>query len=90
MHLTQAINRACQINGEGLATICGDRRHTWLECRERVAKMAGAMRKLGICDGERAGILSMNSDRYYELYVAMPWAGAAFVPINARDWVVRS
>ena len=84
MHLTQAIKRACQINGDGLATVCGDRRRTWHECRDRVTKLAGAMRSLGICDGERAGILSMNSDRYLELYIALPWAAAAFVPINAR------
>jgi long-chain acyl-CoA synthetase len=84
MHLTQAIKRACQINGNGLATICGDRRRTWLECKDRVAKMAGALRKLGICDGERAGILSLNSDRYFEAYIALPWAAAAFVPINGR------
>ena len=84
MHLTQAIKRACQVNGNGLATINGDRRHTWLECRDRVAKLAGALRKLGICDGERAGILSLNSDRYFEAYLALPWAAAAFVPINGR------
>ena len=35
-------------------------------------------------EGERVAILALNSDRYYEYYFAVPWAGAVFVPINTR------
>ena len=29
-------------------------------------------------------ILALNSDRYFELMYAIPWIGAAMVPINTR------
>jgi long-chain acyl-CoA synthetase len=35
-------------------------------------------------EGDRVAILALNSDRYYEYYFAVPWAGAVFVPINTR------
>jgi hypothetical protein len=34
--------------------------------------------------GDRVAILALNSDRYLETYVAVPWAGAAVVPLNIR------
>ena len=84
MYLTQALKRVMQLEGRNVATICGDRVHSWNECGERVARLAGALRKLGIGDGERAAVLALNSDRYYEYFYAVPWAGGVFVPINIR------
>ena len=46
--------------------------------------MLGRLRALGVGTGDRVAILSLNSDRYYEYYFAVPWAGAVFVPINTR------
>ena len=34
--------------------------------------------------GERVAILALNSDRYFELLYAIPWIGAAMVPLNTR------
>jgi len=34
--------------------------------------------------GDRVGILSLNSDRYVEFFMAVPWAGAAVNPVNTR------
>lgn len=42
-----------------------------------LAQLAGALRTLGLSEGGRVGvILAVNSDRYLELYYAIPWAGA--------------
>ena len=84
MYLTQALKRTVQLEGRNTATICGDRVRSWNECGERVAKMAGALRKMGITDGERVAVLALNSDRYFEYFYAVPWAGGVFVPINIR------
>ncbi len=84
MYLTQALKRAAQIKPNVLATSDGGRAHTWGEVVVRVAKLAGALRGLGIVDGARAGVLSLNSDRYLESLYATVWAGGAFVPINTR------
>jgi long-chain acyl-CoA synthetase len=78
--LTQAV--ACQPNRT--ATITGARRRTWKEVGARVPRLAAALRALGIADGRFVAALAMNSDRYIELFFAVPWAGGAFAPLNIR------
>ena len=84
MYLTQALKRSVQIHGGCLATSCAGRERTYAEVGRRVAQFAGALRKLGIGNGERVAMLSLNSDRYFEYFFAVPWAGGVFVPINIR------
>ncbi len=84
MYLTQALKRAMQINANGLATHDHGREHSWAEFGNRVAKLAGALQGLGLGPSDRAAILALNSDRYYEYFYAVPWAGGVFVPINTR------
>ena len=84
MYLTQALKRTTQVAGGELATCCVGRVRNWREIRDRVARMAGALRALDLDAGGRAAVLALNSDRYFEYYYAVPWAGGAFVPINIR------
>ncbi len=55
-----------------------------MEFRERAARLAAGLKSLGIAPGDRVAILALNSDRYLEYYVAVPWAGAVVVPLNTR------
>jgi long-chain acyl-CoA synthetase len=73
-----------QVRGKQVATLFAERERTWEEIGQRVARLGGALRGLGVGEGDRVAILSRNSDRYYEYYFAVPWAGAVFVPINTR------
>lgn len=82
--LTQSLKRAAQVRPRDTATICGTRRRTWSECLERVARAAAGLHALGVKDGDRVGILALNSDRYFEAYYAVPWAGAIMLPLNTR------
>lgn len=84
MNITQGLRRAMQVNPSGLATVDGCRRQTWREFAERVARLATALRGIGVETGDRVAVLMMNSDRYLELYLAVPWSGAVIVPINIR------
>ncbi|MBN8937872.1 MAG: long-chain fatty acid--CoA ligase [Rhizobiales bacterium] len=84
MNITHGFRRALQINAGGIATVYGDRRRTWRELGERVPRLAGGLAGLGIAPGERVAILSLNSDRYLEAYLATAWAGAVVVPLNIR------
>lgn len=84
MYITQGLKRAVQINGGGMATIDGAREHTWAQFTERVAKLAGALKHLGLTEGGRVAILSLNSDRYLEYFFGVPWAGGVVVPLNIR------
>jgi long-chain acyl-CoA synthetase len=82
--LTQCLCRALQQRPNQLATIFAGRRHTYLEFHQRVTKLAGGMRALGVGKGDRVGILALNSDRYLEVYMAAFWLGAAINPANTR------
>lgn len=88
MYLTQGLKRAAQVNADGLSTCImtadGERSRTWSQTVERVSKLGSAMQKLGQAEGERAAILALNSDRYYEFFFGTVWAAGVFVPINIR------
>ncbi len=84
MDVTQGLRRAAQIRPAGTATIFRDRRRTWRETEDRVARLAGGLLTLGLSAGGRAAILALNSDRYFEYLLAVPMAGGAVVPINIR------
>ena len=84
MHITQTLRRAVQTRGDATATVCGDRRHSWREVADRVARLAGALEALGVQRGDRVAILSLNSDCYIEYLYAVAWAGAVANPVNIR------
>ncbi|NYG59766.1 acyl-CoA synthetase (AMP-forming)/AMP-acid ligase II [Nocardioides daedukensis] len=87
MQITQSLHQAVQSRPDQVATIFGSRTRTVAETADRVARMAGALRELGVVDGERVGIYALNSDRYHELLYAVPWAGGVVNPVNSR-WSV--
>ncbi len=87
MQGTQFLRQAVACAPHRTATICNGRRRSWREVGERVPRLAGALRALGIADGAFVAALAMNSDRYIELFFAVPWAGGAFAPLNIR-WSV--
>ncbi|MEO1654109.1 MAG: long-chain-fatty-acid--CoA ligase, partial [Bacteroidota bacterium] len=80
----QSVHRNAQLRGNQLATLNGDRQQTWKQLEARIARFAGALKSLGVAEGDRVAILALNSDRYFEYYFAIPWAGACVVPLNIR------
>ncbi|MEU1209390.1 long-chain-fatty-acid--CoA ligase [Nocardia sp. NPDC005825] len=84
MYVTQGLHRAVQQDPDGVMTICGARTRTNREVAQRVARLAGALRALGVTDDDRVAILGMNSDRYHEYLLAVPWANAVLNPVNIR------
>ena len=84
MEITQALHRAAQQTPDLPATIAGERVRTWAECLDRVARLAGALHALGVGPGDRVAMLSLNSDRYHEYLLAVPWAGGVVTPVNIR------
>lgn len=84
MYISQTLRRAVQLNKNGVATCYGGRTQTWLQFRDRVARLAGGLLNLGVQRGDRVAIVSLNSDRYLEYLYGVPWAGAAVNPVNIR------
>ncbi|MDN5914605.1 MAG: long-chain fatty acid--CoA ligase [Pseudonocardia sp.] len=84
MYLTQALHRAVQQHPDRPATVCGDRTRTFAELAERVSRLAGALRGLGVAEGDRVAYLGLSSDRFLEYYLATWWAGAVVNPVNVR------
>ncbi|WP_433555957.1 long-chain-fatty-acid--CoA ligase [Pseudonocardia xinjiangensis] len=87
MYLTQGLHRAVQRTPGRPATIFGDRVRTWAESGERVARLAAALKAVGVRTDDRVGILAHNSDIYHEYLLAVPWADAIMNPVNTR-WSV--
>lgn len=84
MYLTQGLHRSLQATPDKVATIHGERSHTFAEVGDRVARLAAGLQGLGVAEGDVVAILSLNSHRYVEYYSAIPWANAVLNPLNIR------
>lgn len=82
--LPQVIRRTVQVRGDCNATRFAGRSRTWREFQDRISRLAAGLKALGIEEGDRIAVLALNSDRYYEYYHGVSWAGAVFVPVNVR------
>ncbi|MFK8050680.1 MAG: long-chain fatty acid--CoA ligase [Halioglobus sp.] len=82
--LPALIERAARLNPNGIATRYLDREYNWAETGLRIAQLGAALNHLPVEETDRVGILSLNSDRYYESIFAIPWAGYCMVPMNTR------
>ena len=84
MYMTQPLHRAVQQHPDRIAVRCGNRKRTFREFADRVARLAGALQKLGMQTGDRVAMLSLNSDRFLEYQMAVPWGGGVLNPCNIR------
>lgn len=82
--LSGLLRKAVRKNAAGTATIFGERKRTWADVADRVARVAGGFSELGISTDDKVAVLAMNSDRFFELHFAVPWAGAVLEPLNVR------
>jgi long-chain acyl-CoA synthetase len=84
MDVLYALRRARQLHPDAIAAYDGERAITFAQFADRVTRIANALRDLGVQPGDRVAVLMLNSLRYFELYHAVPLAGAVIVPINIR------
>jgi acyl-CoA synthetase (AMP-forming)/AMP-acid ligase II len=73
----------------------GARRATFSSVAERAERLASALRRLGIREGDRVGTLCWNHQEHQEAYLAVPCMGAVLHTLNLRlaseqlAWVVN-
>ena len=84
MSLSFALRRAALIRPMGWAIVYGSTRVTWQESVSRIARLAGGLRAYGLEPRQRVATLALNSPMYFELLLAVWWAGGVLVPLNTR------
>ncbi|MCC4594207.1 long-chain fatty acid--CoA ligase [Xanthomonas campestris pv. phormiicola] len=84
LQFTQGLHRAARLHPQRIATICGDRQRSYGELIDRVARLAAGLIAHGAVRDTCIAMLGLNSDRYLEYYLAVPWAGAIVNPVNFR------
>jgi acyl-CoA synthetase (AMP-forming)/AMP-acid ligase II len=87
MQLTRALHKALIEAPGRIALEDAGCRRNWAEVAQRVARLAGLLRTLGVGAGDRVAVLGMNSARYCEALLAVWWAGGVVNPVNIR-WSV--
>lgn len=62
----------------------GQVRLTYSAMYQRVLRLGGALRALGVTKGARVGVIEWDSHRYLEMYFGIPGIGAILHTINPR------
>jgi fatty-acyl-CoA synthase len=62
----------------------GVRRASYAEVGRNAARLAHALRALGVQDGDRVGTFMWNNQEHLEAYLAVPCMGSVLHPLNIR------
>jgi fatty-acyl-CoA synthase len=62
----------------------GELRFTYRQFRERVGRLAAALRYLGIGPGDTVAVMDWDSHRFLECFYAVPMIGAVLHTVNVR------
>ncbi|QWG17208.1 long-chain-fatty-acid--CoA ligase [Bradyrhizobium sediminis] len=84
MTLTMGLRRSLALDGGAEALVSEETRLSRHQFVDRVARLAAALRDLGMRDGDRVAMLAANGHRYVEFYFGVLWGGGVIVPINSR------
>lgn len=87
MYITQGLHRHMQQRPQAVAVRCQGRTLSFAQLGERVARLAGALKALGLDQGDCVAMLSRNSSQYIEYALGVPWADGILNPVNTR-WSV--
>ena len=78
------ISRAAKVYGDKTAVIHGDRKYTWLETYNRSKRLASALNKIGIGEGDTVAFMGSNTPELYEAHFGVPMSGAVLNALNIR------
>lgn len=67
------------------AIVDGTTQLTYGALRDRIGRLRGGLTKLGLSSGDRVALVSGNSARFVEAYLAALGIGAAVVPMNPQS-----
>jgi fatty-acyl-CoA synthase len=78
------VERSAEVFGDLPAVVHGQRRHTWAQVRERTARLAAALRALGVKRGSTVSAMLPNTPEMVEVHYAVPALNAVLNTLNTR------
>ena len=78
------VERSAEVFGDLSAVVHGRRRYTWAQTRERSARLAAALRSLGVGRGDTVSVMLPNTPEMVEAHYAVPALGAVLNTLNTR------
>ena len=84
MRLTQLLDASSRNFGDRVAVVDGLRELTYADLYDRVGRVAGVLKGLGVGSEDRVCVLSLNSHRNLETLFGATWAGGIAAPLNYR------
>jgi acyl-CoA synthetase (AMP-forming)/AMP-acid ligase II len=81
---TSFLARSALVHGDRIGVIDGAESWTYAELRERTARLAGMIERLGVPAGGRVAVLARNTHMMLEAHYGVPLARAVLVALNMR------
>ncbi len=78
------VERSAEVFGDLPAVIHGRRRSNWRELRDRTARLAAALRALGVGRGSTVTVMLPNTPEMVEAHYAVPALNAVLNTLNTR------
>lgn len=84
MMLYSILSQTAESHHDKLALICGEKRYSYAQLKERVDRLACSFTSIGIKKDNKIAIIHKNCHRFLETYFAAAKIGAILVPVNYR------
>jgi fatty-acyl-CoA synthase len=78
------VERSAEVFGDLPAVVHGARRYTWAQVRERSARLAAALRSLGMARNSTVSVMLPNTPEMVEVHYAVPALNAVLNTLNTR------
>ena len=78
------LERSAEVFGDLPAVIHGARRYSWAQTRDRSARLAAALRAMGIQRGSTVSVMLSNTPEMIEAHYAVPGLNAVLNTLNTR------
>ena len=78
------VERSAEVFGDLPAVVHGRRRYTWAQTRERSARLAAALRALGVGRDSTVSVMLHNTPEMVEAHYAVPALNAVLNTLNTR------
>jgi fatty-acyl-CoA synthase len=78
------VERSAEVFADLPAVVHGQRRYTWAQTRERSARLAAALRSVGVGRGSTVSVMLPNTPEMVEVHYAVPALNAVLNTLNTR------